>query len=210
MARYSGANCKLCRREGMKLFLKGNRCYADKCGFDRRGYPPGQHGNAIRRRRTSGYGLQLREKQKVRRIYGVLERQFRNYFERAERCKGITGENLLQELECRLDNIVYRLGFAPSRKSARQLVRHDHFQVNGRQADIPSYALRPGDIVSVREKSRNLDVIHDALKDAGRGSELPWLRLDKAKLEGELLERPKREDIPVLVQEQLIVELYSK
>jgi small subunit ribosomal protein S4 len=194
----------------MKLFLKGNRCYSDKCGFDRRGYPPGQHGNAIRRRRSSGYGLQLREKQKVRRIYGVLEGQFRNYFEKAERHRGITGENLLQELECRLDNIVYRLGFAPSRKSARQLVRHDHFQVNGHQADIPSYPLKPGDIVSVREKSRNLDVIHEALKDAGRGAELPWLRLDKAKLEGELLERPKREDIPVLVAEQLIVELYSK
>jgi len=194
----------------MKLFLKGNRCYSDKCAFDRRGYPPGQHGNAIRRRRTSGYGLQLREKQKVRRVYGVLEKQFRNCFERAERRKGITGENLLQELECRLDNIVYRLGFAPSRKSARQLVRHDHFHVNGRKADIPSHPLKPGDIVSVREKSRSLDIIHEALKDAGRGSELPWLRLDKAKLEGELLERPKREDIPVLVQEQLIVELYSK
>jgi small subunit ribosomal protein S4 len=210
MARYSDANCKLCRREGMKLFLKGSRCHSDKCAFDRRGYPPGQHGNAIRRRRTSGYGLQLREKQRVRRIYGVLERQFRNYFHKAERRKGITGENLLQDLECRLDNVVYRLGFAPSRKAARQLVRHSHFQVNGRKADIPSFPLRPGDVVCVRDTSRSLDVIHEALKDAGRGSELPWLRLDKAKLEGELLERPKREDIPVLVQEQLIVELYSK
>jgi small subunit ribosomal protein S4 len=208
MARYREANCKLCRREGEKLFLKGARCYGEKCAFDRRAYSPGEHGRSMRRK-GSEYALRLREKQKVRRIYGILERQFRNYFQKATKEKGITGQSLLRMLECRLDNLVYRLGFAPSRKAARQLVLHRHFLVNSRTVNIPSYSLKPGDVITVREKSRNLDLIHQALRE-GRGAELPYLRLDKARLEGELLELPKREDIPILVQEQLIVELYSK
>ncbi len=209
MARYRDPNCKLCRREGMKLFLKGSRCTTDKCAFERRGYAPGQHGQSGRRK-GSEYGFQLREKQKIRRIYGVLERQFHNYFEKASRLKGVTGENLLVLLECRFDNMVYRLGFAPSRKAARQLIIHRHFTVNDKIVDIPSYQLKPGNIVKVRENSRNLDIIHMAMKDAGKGFDLPWVRLDKAKMEGELLERPKRLDIPTTVQEQMVVELYSK
>jgi len=209
MARYRESVCKLCRRESEKLFLKGERCYSEKCGLDKRGYAPGQHGQTPRRRKGSEYQLQLREKQKLRRIYGILERQFRNYFHKAERQKGITGENLIRMLECRLDNLVYRLGFSPSRNAARQLVRHGHFSVNQKKTNIPSYQVKPGDMISVREKSRNLDIIHAALKEA-RGADLPYLRLDKAKLLGELLELPKRTDIPVLAQEQLIVELYSK
>ena len=208
MARYTDANCKLCRREGEKLFLKGTRCLSEKCSFEKRAYAPGQHGQNMRRK-VSEYGHQLREKQKVRRVYGVLERQFRNYFKKAEQKKGITGANLLQLLECRLDNIVYRLGFAPSRKAARQLVRHRHFNVNGRIVDIPSYSVRVNDIIRVKDKSKSLDVFHIALKES-RGEELVWLRLNKAGLEGELLEIPKREDIPIPAQEQLIVELYSK
>lgn len=209
MARYRDPNCKLCRREGEKLFLKGSRCFSDKCSFERRSFAPGQHG-ANMRRKVSGYGLQLREKQKVRRIYGILEKQFHNYFEKAEQVKGITGEILLRMLETRLDNFVYRLGFAPSRKAARQLVRHRHFLVNGRIVDIPSLQLKPHDVVRVKDKSRKLDIIHLALKDAERSADLPWLRLNKAALEGELLENPKRADIPINVAEQLIVELYSK
>ncbi len=208
MARYIGSVCKLCRREGEKLILKGERCYSEKCAFDRRGYAPGQHGQTLRRR-GSEYRNQLREKQKMRRIYGILERQFSNYFKKADKQKGITGENLLRMLECRLDNLVYRLGFSPSRNSARQLVRHGHFTVNQKKNNIPSYQVKPGDIISVREKSRNLEIIHAALKEA-RGADLPYLRVDKAKLLGELLEWPKRTDIPVLAQEQLVVELYSK
>ncbi len=208
MARYTGPNCKLCRREGQKLFLKGSRCYGEKCSFEKRSYAPGQHGQNMRRK-VSEYGLQLREKQKVRRIYGLLERQFRNYFEKADRKKGITGENLLQLLECRLDNIVYRLGFAPSRKAARQLVCHRHFMVNNRTVDIPSYQVKVNEIIRVRDKSKSLDIIHLALKET-RGEEISWLRLNKAGLEGELLEIPKRADIPIPAQEQLIVELYSK
>jgi len=208
MARYTDANCKLCRREGEKLFLKGSRCHSEKCAFERRAYSPGERGRAMRRK-GSEYALRLREKQKVRRIYGILERQFRNYFHRAEKQKGITGESLLRMLECRLDNLVYRLGFAPSRKAARQLVLHRHFLVNERVVNIPSYQLKSGDIISVREKSKNLDLIHQALRE-GRAGDLPYLRLDKAHLQGELLEYPKRTDIPLLVQEQLIVELYSK
>jgi small subunit ribosomal protein S4 len=208
MARYIDANCKLCRRENEKLFLKGSRCLSEKCSFEKRGYAPGQHGQNIRRK-VSEFGLQLREKQKVRRIYGVLERQFRTYFAEADRKKGITGENLLQMLECRLDNLIYRLGFAPSRKAARQLVRHRHFLVNDTIVDIPSYQVRVHDIIKVKEKSKSLDVIHLALKET-RGEAIPWLRLNKAGLEGELLEIPKREDIPTPAQEQLIVELYSK
>ncbi len=208
MARYRDANCKLCRREGEKLFLKGTRCMSDKCAIERRQYAPGQHGQNLRRK-VSAYGLQLREKQKVRRTYGVLERQFRNYFKKADAKTGITGENLVQFLERRLDNMVYRMGFAPSRKAARQLIRHRHILVADRIVDIPSFLLKPGQVVRVKDKSKNLDLIHSALK-MGRGEELPWLRLNKAALEGELLEIPKRSDIPLTANEQLIVELYSK
>ena len=209
MARYRDANCKLCRREGEKLFLKGTRCLTDKCAMERRQYAPGQHGRNMRRK-VSSYGLQLREKQKVRRIYGVLENQFRNYFKKADRKTGITGEILLQLLEVRLDNLVYRLGFAPSRKAARQLVRHRHVMVDNGLVDIPSYAVKPNQKIRISEKSKNLDLIHSALKDTGRGDEYVWLRLSKATLEGELLEIPNRADIPLTVNEQLIVELYSK
>jgi small subunit ribosomal protein S4 len=207
MARYTGPVCKICRREGEKLFLKGNRCYAEKCSFERRPYSPGEHGQETRRK-EGGYSLRLREKQKVKRTFGLLEEQFHSYFEKANTKKGITGENLLQSLECRLDNLVFRLGFAPSRRAARQMVRHRHFLVNGKVVDVPSYEVRPGQIVSVREKSRDLEVVHLALKSARE--DLPYLRLDKARLEGELVEVPRRADIPVTAQEQLIVELYSK
>jgi small subunit ribosomal protein S4 len=209
MARYRDANCKLCRREGEKLFLKGTRCLTEKCAVEKRGYAPGQHGRSLRRK-MSPYGLQLREKQKVKRVYGLLERQFRNYFRKATRRPGVTGEILLQFLETRLDNLVYRLGFAPSRKAARQLVRHRHIMVDGRIVDIPSYQVKPHQIIRVKEKSKNLSLIHEALKEVGRGDEYPWLRLNKAALEGELLEIPKRADIPLTANEQLIVELYSK
>ncbi len=209
MARYTGADCKLCRREGMKLFLKGNKCSTDKCPFEKKGYAPGQHGRT-RRFKQSEYSLQLREKQKVKRIYGLLERQFHLYFEKAERMRGITGENLLKLLECRLDNIVYRLGLAPSRDTARQLVRHRHFTVNGKLVDIPSYQLKAGDEIRVREKSRQLDVIHSAMKRMREGKMVPWLALDKAAMQGTLLEVPSRDAIPVNVNEKLIVELYSK
>jgi small subunit ribosomal protein S4 len=208
MARYRDANCKLCRREGEKLFLKGARCMSDKCALERRQYAPGQHGQGLRRK-ISGYGLQLREKQKIRRTYGLLERQFHNYFESAVRRTGITGEALVQYLERRLDNIVYRLGFAPSRKAARQLVRHRHIIVDGRIVDIPSYQLKPGQIIRIKDRSKKLDMIHDAMK-TGRGEEYAWLRLNKAALEGELLHVPSRADIPLTANEQLVVELYSK
>ena len=208
MARYRDANCKLCRREGEKLFLKGSRCQTDKCAIERRAYAPGQHGQNMRRK-VSAYGLQLREKQKVRRTYGVLEKQFRNYFKRADKRTGITGESLIQLLECRLDNMVYRLGFAGSRKQARQLVRHRHIIVDGRVVDIPSFQVKPKQVIRVKDRSKNLDLVHDALK-MGRGEEIPWLRLNKAALEGELLELPKRAEIPLTANEQLIVELYSK
>ena len=209
MARYRDANCKLCRREGQKLFLKGTRCLGDKCAVERRQYAPGQHGQRVRRK-ISPYGVQLREKQKVKRTYGLLERQFRNYFRKADRRIGITGEILLQLLETRLDNLVYRLGFASSRKSARQLVRHRHITVNDQVVNIPSFQVKPNQIIKVKEKSKNLGLIHSALKEVGRGDEYPWLRLNKAALEGELLEVPRRADIPLPVNEQLIVELYSK
>ena len=208
MARYRDSNCKLCRREKEKLFLKGSRCMTDKCAIERRQYAPGQHGQSMRRK-VSAFGLQLREKQKVRRTYGVLEKQFRNYFAKADAKSGITGENLIQFLECRLDNLVYRVGFACSRKQARQLVRHRHILIDGNVVDIPSYQVRPNQVIRVKEKSKNLDLIHAALK-MGRGDDIPWLRLNKAALEGELLEVPKRSDIPLTANEQLIVELYSK
>jgi len=193
----------------MKLFLKGSRCSSDKCAFDRRGYAPGQHGQKGRRK-GSEYGLQLREKQKVRRIYGVLEKQFRNYFKKAARKKGVTGEILLQILECRLDNLVYRFGFAPSRKAARQLVRHNHITVDGSKVNIPSFGVKAGSVIGIREKSRNLDIVHQSLKEAGKGIDIDWIMLDKVKMEGQLVEVPTRTQIPVLVQEQMIVELYSK
>jgi small subunit ribosomal protein S4 len=209
MARYIGPNCRLCRREGAKLFLKGERCSSERCSFERRGYAPGQHGQSMTRKPTD-YELQLREKQKAKRIYGVLETQFRNYFKKAERVKGISGENLLRLLECRLDSLVYRLGFAPSRKAARQLVRHRHFLVNDRIVDIPSYQVSPGDVIKVREKSRQLQTIHETLTKAGKGRELPWLSVDKVNLTGTLLQVPTREEIPTPVEERLIVELYSR
>lgn len=209
MARDTGADCKLCRREGMKLFLKGTKCTSDKCTFDKKGYAPGQHGRT-RRFKQSEYSVQLREKQKVKRIYGLLERQFHIYFERAERLKGITGENLLRLLETRLDNVVYRLGLAPSRTTARQLVRHRHVMVNGELVDIPSYQLKAGDEIRIREKSRQLEIIHSAMKRVRDGKMVSWLSLDKALMQGTILEQPARDAIPVDVNEKLIVELYSK
>ena len=212
MGRYIGPVCRLCRREGQKLFLKGEKCYTDKCPYSKRPTLPGQRGKFGQPARTKlkDYGIRLREKQKLRTIYGVMERQFRKYFEMARRMPGLTGENLLQILERRLDNIVYRLGFAPSRRAARQLVRHGHFLVNGKKVDIPSYLLKPGDVVQVREKSRQLDIIHQMLKKRGRVKELPWLQVDKAHLEGRLLAIPSRKEIPVDVNESLVVEFYSR
>lgn len=209
MARYKDADCKLCRREGQKLFLKGTKCNTNKCPFERKGYAPGQHGRT-RRFKQSEYGVQLREKQKVRRIYGILERQFRNYFETAERMKGVTGENLLQLLERRLDNVIYRLGFAPSRKTARQLVRHRHFLVNEKLVDIPSYSLKVGDIVRVQDKSKKLTTVHSSLRKIKDDRQYSWLTLDKANLTGTFMNLPERADIPDQINESLIVELYSK
>jgi small subunit ribosomal protein S4 len=209
MARYIGPVCRLCRREGMKLFLKGERCYSEKCAIEKRNIPPGQHGRA-RKSKIVGYGIQLREKQKVKRTYGVLESQFRRYFEAADRQKGITGELLLQMLERRLDNVVYRLGFATSRAQARQLVRHGHFTVNGRKVDIPSFSARAGDVVAVRSGSaQNLTIQHAIEEVKGRG--IPeWLSLEASTLAGRVAQLPTREQIGLPVQEQLIVELYSK
>jgi small subunit ribosomal protein S4 len=210
MARYRAAVCKLCRREGEKLFLKGSRCQTAKCAFEKKGYPPGQHGKGRRIKKLSDYGLQLREKQKIKRYYGLLESQFRGVFERANRKKGITSENLLKMLETRLDNVVFRLGLAPSRVTARQFVRHRHFEVNGKLVDIPSYQLKPGDIISVREKSRKMEMIHASMRRIKEGKQLSWLSLDKAGMQGSLLEIPNRVDIPVTFNENLVVELYSK
>lgn len=209
MARYTGPVCKLCRREGEKLFLKGARCFSAKCAFEKRAYMPGQHGQT-RRGKLSEYGIQLREKQKLKRMYGVLEAQFRSYYEKASRQKGITGENLLQILESRLDNVIYRLGFAPSRNAARQMVLHRHFIVNGRSVNVPSFRVKSGDVIAVKEKSRKLSAIHDAMRRLKDDAQVPWLRVDKAKMEGEFIEKPARQDIPITVQENLIVELYSK
>lgn len=209
MARHIGPVCKLCRREEQKLFLKGEKCTTPKCPVEKRGYPPGQHGTR-RRFKQSEYGLQLREKQKLRRMYGLLEAQFKNYFTKAERQQGITSENLVQLLERRLDNVVYRLGFAPSRSSARQLVRHRHFLVNGRIVNIPSYILNAGDVVNVKEKSKKLEMIHESMKKIKEGKLVPWLDLDKAGMKGTLLNIPSRADIQLDVNESLIVELYSK
>jgi small subunit ribosomal protein S4 len=207
MARYSGPVCRLCRREGMKLFLKGERCYTEKCAIEKRNFPPGQHGKT-RKAKLAGYGVQLREKQKVKRIYGVLEDQFRRYFESADRTRGITGETLLQLLERRFDNVIYRLGLATSRAQARQLVRHGHFMVNGKKVDIPSYSLRAGDVVTVKAASAKNPTIVLAMEEVkGRG--IPaWLTFDDGT--GKVMSLPTREQINLPVQEQLIVELYSK
>lgn len=208
MARYRDAVCRLCRRERNKLYLKGDRCYTDKCSVARKGYPPGEHGQS--RQKFSEDGQQLREKQKAKRIYGILERQFRRYFKEADRRKGVTGENLLQLLESRLDNVVYRMGFGRSRAEARQLVNHGHFQVNGRRVDIPSYLTRPGDVIAVREKSRNLPVFKE-IREAGEGqSTVDWLEADLEHLQGKVIRMPQREEIDVPVEEHLIVELYSR
>ncbi len=208
MARYTHSVCRLCRRENIKLFLKGERCYTEKCAFDRRAYPPGQHGQS--RKKTSDYGLQLREKQKVKRLYGLLENQFRNTFKEADRRKGITGEVLLQLLERRLDNTVYRLGFANSRNEARQLVRHNHFLVNQQKVNIPSFLVKPGDVISVREKSRNVLRIQESLEGVARRGVPQWLELEKEQMRGTVKALPSREDITLPIQEKLIVELYSK
>ncbi len=208
MARYRGSECRLCRREGLKLFFKGDRCYTEKCAFERRGYAPGEHGQA--RKKHSDYGVQLREKQRLKRMYGLLEKQFRGYFERADRMKGITGSNLLMLLERRLDNVVFRLGFAPSRNEARQLVRHSHFLVNGRKVNIPSYTVRKDDVVELREKSRKVLPILDSLETVARRGIPGWLELDKGNFRGVVKTIPTREDITMPVQEQLVVELYSK
>lgn len=208
MARYIGSVCRLCRREGTKLFIKGERCYTDKCSFDRRPYPPGQHGQG--RVRPSNYREQLREKQKVKRIYGILEKQFRLYFKKADRMKGITGENLLGLLECRLDSMVYRMGFATSRSEARQLIFHGHFTINGKRVDIPSYLVRVGDEVAVRERSSKMARIEASLESAERRPVMSWLEVDRKALKGSVKSIPVREELTLPINEQLIVELYSK
>ena len=208
MARYTGSVCRLCRREGAKLFLKGTRCYTKKCSFERRPTPPGQHG--VRRRKMGEYGIQLREKQKVRRVYGVLERQFRNYYNEAESHTGVTGEALLQLLETRLDNVVFRLGFATSRAQARQLVTHNHFAVNGTPTNVASYTMRPGDRVEVRESHRSREAFK-VIKETLKGHQAPeWLSLDAAKLAGSVSTLPRRDQMPLDLSEQLVVEYYSR
>jgi small subunit ribosomal protein S4 len=206
MARDTGSQCKLCRREGEKLYLKGSRCYTDKCGVDRRSYPPGQHG--LTRQRQSEYRLQLREKQKARRFYQILEKQFRSYYDKASRQKGVTGENLLRLLECRFDNVLVRLGFAASRRQARQLINHGHWTVNGQRVDIPSFQLREGDVIAVSDKSSAKDIIKEATEMTAT---VPaWLQADHDALNARILRLPERGEITTPVQEQLIVELYSK
>ena len=211
MARYTGPVCRLCRREGQKLFLKGQKCYTDKCPIERRAYPPGQHGPAhARRRKQSDYAVQLREKQKVKRIYGLHERPFRTLFEKSSARDGITGENMLISLESRLDNVIFRMGFAPSRKAARQVVRHRHIEVNGFIVDIPSYQVGLGDEISIRSKSKDLVSVQASLESRTRPTLVEWLALDEKNLIGRMIRLPTRQDIPLAVQEQLIVELYSK
>jgi len=209
LARYTGSVCRLCRRENLKLFLKGDRCYSDKCGFDRRGYPPGQHGQR-RGRKTSDYGIQLREKQKIKRMYGLTEKQFHLFFIRAERQRGITGTNLLVMLERRLDNVVYRLGFVNSRTQGRHLVRHNHFRINEKKVNIPSYLINEGDVIQPSEKSVKLQIITDAMEAVVRRGIPQWLDLDKDQVKGIVKSMPVREDLTMPIQEQLIVELYSK
>jgi small subunit ribosomal protein S4 len=211
MGRYVGPSCRQCRREGTKLFLKGAKCFTEKCPVERRPYAPGQHGqNQARRRKSSEYSKQLREKQKIKRIYGLNEQQFRNTFEKVSSMPGITGHNLLAALESRLDNIVYRMGFASSRKAARQLVRHRHVEVNAKSVDIPSYVVKPGEEIRVRQKSREMTAIASSMDQASRGAALSWLAVDKESFSGRMLERPQRTSIPIAAQEQLVVELYSK
>jgi small subunit ribosomal protein S4 len=210
LARYREAKCRLCRREGIKLFLKGDRCFRDTCAIEKRNFPPGQHGRD-HRPKTVGYGVQLREKQKVKRIYRVLENQFANYFAKADRKKGITGENLLLTLECRIDNVVYRLGFAPSRDQARQLVAHKHILVNGKKVDIPSALVSMGNVITLRENTKkNQQVLDSVASIGGRGGVPAWLELNAEGLKGTVLALPKRDDIQMPIDEQLIVELYSK
>jgi small subunit ribosomal protein S4 len=208
MARYTDSVCKLCRRERQKLFLKGQKCYTEKCPIETRNYPPGEHGQG-RRSKVSEYGIQLREKQKIKRSYGLLETQFKIYFEKANKQKGITGENLVRLLERRFDNVVFRLGFASSRKQARQLILHRHFLINDKLVDIPSYLMTEGDIIKVKEKSKKLDAIHDSLKRI-KDSTYGWLSTDKAALSGTFLQVPERSEVPLNANEQLVVELYSK
>ncbi|MBM4331317.1 MAG: 30S ribosomal protein S4 [Deltaproteobacteria bacterium] len=208
MARHIESVCRLCRRENLKLYLKGDRCYSGKCAAERRSYPPGQHGQS--RAKFSSYGVQLREKQKVKRMYGLAEKQFRNFFAKAERQKGITGTNLLILLERRLDNMVYRLGFANSRNEARQLIQHNHFSVNGKKVSIPSYLVKVGDLIELREKSRKNAKIIDSLEGVARRGIPSWLELDKDHFQGRIMTLPNREDLTMPIKEQLIVELYSK
>lgn len=208
MARYIGPVCKLCRRENMKLYLKGDRCFSDKCSYDRRPYPPGQHGQG--RIKFSEYGVRLREKQKVRRIYGLLERQYGRYFDMASRKKGVTGETLLQLLERRLDNVTYRLGFGATRSESRQLVRHNHFLVNGKRVNIPSYIIKPGDVITVRERSKKIKRIQEAMETVERRGTPAWLEMDPKEFKGTVKALPSREDIGAQIQEQLIVEFYSR
>ena len=211
MSRYTGPSCRQCRREGTKLFLKGTKCFTEKCPVERRPYAPGQHGQATaRRRKSSEYSKQLREKQKIKRIYGLNENQFRNTFERVASQPGIAGHNLLAALESRLDNLVYRMGFAASRKAARQLIRHRHVEVNDRGVDVPSFQVRPGDAVKVRMKSREIVGVQAAMDQSSRGAPLSWLAVDRESFTGRMLERPQRSGIPIAAQEQLVVELYSK
>lgn len=209
MGRYTGPVCKLCRREKEKLFLKGSKCTSSKCPVEKRAYVPGQHGQN-RRSRLSDYGIQLREKQKIKRIYGLFEKQFRNYYKKADRMAGITGNNLILLLESRLDNIVYRLGFAPSRNAARQLISHRHFNVNGRIVNIPSYLTSEGDLIEVRDKAKKMEVIHASMRRVKTENATPWLELDKANMLGRVIEIPEREQIPLEVKEHLVIELYSK
>ncbi|KFA88345.1 30S ribosomal protein S4 [Archangium violaceum] len=208
MARYTASACRICRRENLKMYLKGDRCYTDKCAIERRPYPPGQHGQG--RVKFSGYGVQLREKQKVKRMYGLLESQFRGYYHRASAAKGKTGENLLQQLELRLDNVVFRMGFADTRAEARQLVRHGHFTVNGKRVNIPSFAVKPGTTIEVAEKSRKILRISEALETVDRRGVPQWIDLDKKSFKATVRTAPNREDLTMPIQEQLIVELYSK
>ena len=211
MGRYLGPACKQCRREGTKLFLKGTKCFTEKCPVERRPFPPGQHGQSTaRRRKASEYSKQLREKQKIKRIYGLRERQFRNVFVKVSSLPGVTGHNLLANLESRLDNLVYRMGFAASRRAARQLIRHRHIEVDGKTVDVASYIAQPGQEIRVREKSRQVVAIQASLEQAGRGGSLSWLAIDKETFSGRMLERPTRPNIPIAAQEQLVVELYSK
>ena len=209
MGRYTGPVCKLCRREKEKLFLKGSKCTSSKCPVEKRAYVPGQHGQN-RRSRLSDYGIQLREKQKIKRIYGLFEKQFRNYYKKADRMAGITGNNLILLLESRLDNIVYRLGFAPSRNAARQLISHRHFNVNGSVVNIPSYLTTEGDLIEVRDKAKKMEVIHASMRRVKTENATPWLELDKANMLGKVIEIPAREQIPLEVKEHLVIELYSK